>query len=168
MRKGRQIQSNKARPYFLSPNTAELRWTNETLTYFLATGELTGDQFSMIDERAKKGEAVPLHVHREDPESFYVLEGEIVFFIDGKPGVRAGAGTFAHIPGGITHGFKVVSDTARYLILTTPRHGEFYRAISHPSQTGGQPATEPVGEAQIMEACEKYGVELIGPLPESD
>ena len=36
-------------------------------------------------------------------------------------------------------GFRVESETARYLILTTPRHGEFYRAITLPSSR--RPAT---------------------------
>jgi quercetin dioxygenase-like cupin family protein len=154
-------------PYVSLPGTSELRWMGETFTYFLATGHQTGGAFSMIDERAKRGEAIPLHRHREDPESFYVLEGEIMLFINNEPGVRAGAGTFAHIPGGTVHGFRVESDTARYLILTTPRHGEFYRAISHPSRPGGLPAVAPVDGSQVMQACEQYGVELIGALPES-
>lgn len=118
----------------------------------------------MVSVKPAAGHSSPA-VHREDPESFYVLEGEILLFIDCKPGIRAGAGTFAHIPGGTVHGFKVVSETARYLILTTPRHGEFYRAISHPSRPGGLPAVEKIDESEIMEACGEYGVELIGPLP---
>lgn len=154
-------------PYVLLPGAGELRWTNDTSTFFLATGKLTDGLFSMIDERAKKGEAVPLHIHPEDPESFYVLEGEIAFYIDNKSPTIGGAGTFVHVPGGTVHGFKVVSETARYLIFTTPRHGEFYGAISHPSRPGGLPATEAVDEAQIMEACAKYGVEFVGPLPDA-
>ena len=43
--------------------------------------------------------------------------------------MRAPAGTFAHLPGGTVHGFRIESETARYLIRTTPRHGRFYRAI---------------------------------------
>ena len=49
----------------------------ETSTYFLATGEQTGGAFCLVDEHASRGESVPLHRHRDDMESFYVLEGEI-------------------------------------------------------------------------------------------
>ncbi len=59
-----------------------------------------------------------------------MLEGEITLYIGDRPGERAGAGSFAHVPGGTVHGFRVESETARYLILTTPRHGRFYRAIT--------------------------------------
>jgi quercetin dioxygenase-like cupin family protein len=54
-------------------------------------------------------------------ESFYVLEGEVTLYIGDEPGVLAPAGSFAHIPGGAVHGFRVESESARYLILTTPR-----------------------------------------------
>jgi quercetin dioxygenase-like cupin family protein len=77
--------------YVLAPGAAELRWMGETSTYFLATGEQTGEGFALVDERAMRGESVPLHVHRDDVESFYVLEGEITFYLDDGPGACAGA-----------------------------------------------------------------------------
>ncbi len=67
-------------------------------------------------------------------ESFYVLEGEITLHLGEQSGVRAPAGCFAHVPGGTIHGFRVKSGKARYLILTTPRHGR-YGAITLASAT---------------------------------
>ena len=148
------------------PGAAELRWLGETFTYFLATGEQTEGEFALVDEQAKRGESVPLHVHRDDVESFYVIEGEITFYLGDQPGVRAGPGSFVHIPGGTTHGFRIESETARYLILTTPRHGDFYRAVTLPSRPGGLPPLESVEGAQIKKAAQEYGIEFIGPLPE--
>ena len=98
-------------------------------------------------------------------ESFYVLEGEITFYIGEEQGLRGCGGAFAHIPGGTVHGFRIESETARYLILTTPRHGEFYRAITLPARPGGLPPLESVDGTQIEKACEEYGVEFVGPLP---
>jgi quercetin dioxygenase-like cupin family protein len=137
-----------------------------TSTSFLATGEQTGGAFALVDERATRGERVPLHRHPDDVESFYVLEGEITIYIEDEPGVRAGAGAFAHLPGGTVHGFRVESDEARYLILTTPRHGEFYRAITLPSRAGGLPPLESIEGSQIKQAGKDYGIEFVGPLPE--
>jgi quercetin dioxygenase-like cupin family protein len=135
----------------------------ETLTYFLATGEQTGGAFALVDEQAKRGDSVPLHLHRDDMESFYVLEGELTLFIgEDAPRVRADratAGSFAHIPGGTVHGFRVESETARYLIFTTPRHGQFYGAITRPSQG-------PIAGSQVRAAAQAYGVEFVGPLPD--
>lgn len=154
--------------YLHQPGASELRWMGETSTYFLATGEQTEETFALVDERAKRGVSVPLHLHRDDMESFYVLEGEITIYIGDQPGVRAGAGSFAHVPGGTVHGFRIESETARYLILTTPRHGRFYRAITLSSQPEGLPPAESVDGSQIGQACEEYGVEFVGPLPDED
>ena len=151
--------------YLHQPGASELRWMGDTSTYFLATGEQTGETFTLVDEQAKRGESVPLHRHRDDMESFYVIEGEITLYIGDEPGVRANAGTFAHIPGGTVHGFRIESETARYLILTTPRHGRFYRAVTLASQPGGLPPLESIAGAQIEKACEDYGIEFVGPLP---
>jgi quercetin dioxygenase-like cupin family protein len=152
--------------YVHEPGEAELRWMGETSTYFLATGERTGGAFALVDERAKRGESVPLHLHRDDMESFYVLDGAITFYLGDQAGVRAGAGSFVHVPGGTVHGFRIESETARYLILTTPRHGDFYRAITLPSREGGLPPLEAIDGSQIGEAAREYGIEFVAPLPE--
>jgi quercetin dioxygenase-like cupin family protein len=152
--------------YIVQPGQAELRWMGETSTYFLAAGDETGGAFCLVDERAVRGESVPLHRHSDDMESFYVLEGELTLYLDDQPGLRAPAGTFAHVPGGAVHGFRVESETARYLLLTTPRHGEFYRAISLASRPGGEPPEESVEGSQIERACRDYGIEFIGTLPD--
>jgi len=46
------------------------------------------------------------------------------------------------------------------LILTTPRHGQFYRAITVPA---GGPSV--VAGSTIKAACGEFGVEFVGPLP---
>ena len=153
-------------PYLYQPGESELRWMGKTSTHFLATGDQTGGVFSLVDEQATRGESVPLHRHRDDMESFYVLEGELTLYVGDQPGVRAAAGSFAHIPGGTVHGFRIESETARYLILTTPRHGEFYRAITLASRPGGLPPLEAVEGSRIKQASMEYGIEFVGPLPD--
>ena len=145
--------------YVYKPGESELRWMGETATHFLATGALTGGTFALVDERAKRGVSVPLHKHDQDMESFYVLEGEISFFFGNQSALRAAAGTFAHIPGGTIHGFRIESETARYLIMTPPRHAEFYRAITSPVPLAS------IDDAVIGKACQDYGIDFVGPLP---
>lgn len=153
-------------PYVYRPGQGELRWMGATSTYFLATGDSTADQFALVDERGSRGDRVPLHRHEEDHESIYVVEGELTIFVGEQPGVLAIAGAFAHIPSGAVHGFRVESQTARYLLLTTPRHGEFYRAITLPSEAGGLPPAESIEGSQIGRAAREYGIEFVGPLPD--
>ena len=73
--------------YLQQPRTAELRWMGDTSTYFLAAGEQTGEAFALVEERALRGESVPLHLHGDDAESLYVLEGELMLYIGDQPGV---------------------------------------------------------------------------------
>jgi mannose-6-phosphate isomerase-like protein (cupin superfamily) len=54
-------------------------------------------------------EGVDLHRHADHVDSFYVLEGEAEFTMDGET-VRAGPGTFVAAPVGVEHGFRVVGD----------------------------------------------------------
>lgn len=138
----------------------------ETCTRFLATGKATNGQFCLVHETANHGEAVPLHRHSEDVESFYVLDGELTFYIDNQPGISAHAGMFLHIPAGTIHGFRIASDTARYLILTTARHGEFYRAISVPAGADGLPDSYDVDWDRVIATAEDFGIELVGDLPD--
>jgi len=163
--RGRRRSVHPTGAYVQQSGEGELRWMGETSAYFLADGERTGGTFALVDERANRGMSVPLHLHRDDMESFYVIEGEITFFLGDQPGIRATAGSFAHVPGGTVHGFRIESETARYLILTTPRHGQFYRAIMSLSRPGGLPPLESLSGSQIHEAAQEYGIEFVGPLP---
>ena len=151
--------SHTAEAYIYQAGEGEVRWMGETSTFFLATGALTGGAFALVEERAIQGETVPLHKHGDDIESFYVLDGEISFYLGEQPGRRATAGTFVHIPQGTIHGFRIESEVARYLILTTPHHAEFYRAISLPLTRAV------ITDAVIEQACREYGIEFVGPLP---
>jgi quercetin dioxygenase-like cupin family protein len=140
------------------PGESERRWLGEFFADFLASGDETGGAFALLDERGRRGQSVQLHRHDEDWESFYVVEGELTLFV-GEERVLAGPGTFAHAPAGTVHGFRVESESARYLLLTTARHGEFYRAI-----TGAE--GDEIESVQIRQACVDYGVESVGPLPD--
>jgi quercetin dioxygenase-like cupin family protein len=152
--------------FVASAADSEVRWMGQTRTHFLATGESTSGEFCLVEETAKWGDSVPLHRHADDVESFYVLEGTIRFFLGEQSGTDATSGTFVHVPAGAVHGFRITSDTARYLILTTPRHGEFYRAITIPAGPDGLPASHDIDWDKIIATAQDFGIEMIGDLPE--
>src|SRR5881392_2252811 len=51
------------------------------------------------------GRELEAHVHREEDDSFYILEGEMTFVVDDET-VLAPPGTFVLIPPGVEHGFR--------------------------------------------------------------
>jgi len=58
---------------------------------------------SIIDFAA--GRELEPHVHADEDDSFYILEGELTFVLGGEE-VIAPAGTFVLVPPGVEHGFR--------------------------------------------------------------
>lgn len=62
-----------------------------------------------------------LHVHHEDDEAWYVVEGRLGFRL-GDEEVEAGPGASVLAPRGTPHSFWNAADgPARYVLVTTPR-----------------------------------------------
>jgi len=73
------------------------------------------------------GRELEAHVHKEEDDSFYIVEGEMTFTIEGEY-VAAPPGTFVLVPPGVEHGFRNDGDTpVRMLNIHAP--GGFDRRI---------------------------------------
>lgn len=117
-------------------------WFLGTLAKLKLTGEQTGGRFALWEGVLPHGAAPPLHSHPQD-ETFVVLEGRVTTWVadDGLGGwveryPRACvAGDVVFAAGGVPHSFRVESDTARMLFLSTPAGIEDYvRALAEPAQ----------------------------------
>jgi quercetin dioxygenase-like cupin family protein len=146
---------------------AEPLWFLGTLVRVLLDGAMTGGRFAAIDVTLPRGAAPPIHSHPQD-ETFYVLEGEVTMWVDdqARP-CRTGAIAFA--PGGSPHGWRVESDSARMLILSTPAGIEdYFRALAEPAQWPWlQPPSDGprVAPERIEQVERDFGVVRHGPLP---
>ena len=153
-------------PSVLGPEDGEAFWgIDGSLWTMKADTAQTHGQFSLLEEVAPRGDGTPLHVHGEDDEAFYILEGTLTFRLGDDPPRQVAAGGFVHIPGGTVHAFKVDSESARYLIITTPQHERFYRAISERASTRSLPPPRPLDMDKVEAACAEHGVEILGPPP---
>jgi mannose-6-phosphate isomerase-like protein (cupin superfamily) len=52
-----------------------------------------------------EGRVLEAHVHAEEDDAFYILEGEMTFSFGDDEAV-AGPGTFVLVPPGVSHGFR--------------------------------------------------------------
>src|SRR5262245_44411303 len=87
---------------------------------FLVVGEETGGRYALWEARVPPGGGPPPHVHSREQEGFYVLEGELAFYAEGRR-LTAGPGTFLNLPPGVGHHFKNESAApARVLIQVAP------------------------------------------------
>jgi mannose-6-phosphate isomerase-like protein (cupin superfamily) len=107
----------------------------------------------LVEFRYAAGESGPEpHVHRRHSDSFYVLEGELVFEV-GDERVVLGAGGFALVPPGVVHTFRNEGPAlARFLNAHAPGCGfaDHLRGKDvdfdtyDPPADGGRPASEAV------------------------
>lgn len=153
------------RPVVHGPEEAPaLFWSPELLRRELATGEQTAGRFSFTEATVDAGYASPFHVHHDDDEAIYVLDGTIDLHL-GDDVHEGPAGAWFFMPRAIPHGYVVREDgPARMLILTAPAGFErFFHEYGQPVDAG--PPTAPAisreeGE-RILRA--EYGIEFLPP-----
>jgi len=141
-------------------------WYSGALMTFLATGEDTHGQFALIEAVGRRGNVPPPHIHHREDEIFYVLEGEIVFWV-GDRTIKGTPGTMIFLPRDVRHSFTIESEQYRMLILVTPAGFEaWFREFGVPALAMTlPPANEPAyGEVQrMLEAAPRYGLEFVLP-----
>jgi quercetin dioxygenase-like cupin family protein len=151
----------------VSAPTAEPLWFLGTLVRPKLTGEQTGGRFALWEALLPRGAAPPLHSHPQD-ETFYVLEGELTVWLvrrelaDDRRWVetcarRCGAGACVLAPAGAPHTFRVESDTARILFLSTPAGIEEY--VHELAESARWPWLPAPSEAQRVPAERLQAVE---------
>ncbi|MDQ6603008.1 MAG: cupin domain-containing protein [Chloroflexota bacterium] len=150
----------------LAPGAGQSVWFMGTLMTVKVGAAQTGGAYMVGEWLLPPGFGPPPHIHHDDDETLYILEGELSGFC-GEQVWRGGAGTFVLLPRGLPHGFRVEGATpARVLQLGNGSGFErFIAEAGAPAQTLTLPP--PPGEAEIarmLAAAPKYAIEVL-PLP---
>ncbi|MEA2431335.1 MAG: hypothetical protein QOF65_116 [Thermoleophilaceae bacterium] len=148
----------------VAANEGEAIWFNGALVTVKVPGEWSDDAFSLVEVTSTEGRATGLHT---DPshETFYVLEGELLFHVDGDE-QAAGPGDTVAVRQGVPHAFMVVSETARFLVQNTPgTHDRFFRDGGVPANERDLSAAPPPDLERTMASAERHGVRFLGPPP---
>jgi hypothetical protein len=109
-----------------------------------------------------------MHVHAREDETWFVIEGEVLFQ-RGHERITVPAGSAILLPRGIPHGFAVQSPVARILHAYTPAGIEHaFRAVSVPAPSRELPPPpagppSPEQQAAIEKAYADRGVTFVGP-----
>jgi mannose-6-phosphate isomerase-like protein (cupin superfamily) len=93
-----------ARPIVVPPGRGHRIGNVEFLARSADTPRFT---FAMIEIVA--GRELEAHVHDDEDDAFYILEGEMIF-VFGDRSVAAPPGTFVLVPPGVEHGFRNEGD----------------------------------------------------------
>ena len=113
----------------------ERLWFLGTLAIIRVPGDATDGRLAVIEFLFPRNASPPLHTHPQD-ESYIVLDGRLTVQA-GTDRFELTAGRMAVIPMGVPHSFRVDSDTARVLVLSTPA------GIERFVRDGSVPATSP-------------------------
>jgi quercetin dioxygenase-like cupin family protein len=113
----------------------ERLWFVGTLATIRVPGEAVDDRYALIEFLFPQYASPPRHTHPQD-ESYIVLEGRVTV-LAGERRFELEPGGTAAVPMGVVHTFRVDSETARVLVLSTPAGLERF------VRDGGVPATAP-------------------------
>jgi quercetin dioxygenase-like cupin family protein len=149
------------------PDATEYLWFLETLVRVRVSHRDNGDQISVWEHAARRGDSPPLHVHLNEDEIFHTLEGEFRFQI-GTEERNGHAGDTVLAPKGVRHTYRVESESGRWLTVTT--HGQFEEFVRAMARNAGAKQLPPVAGPPSPEAvaaltaiAKKFGIEIVGP-----
>ncbi|WP_242112962.1 cupin domain-containing protein [Luteimonas aquatica] len=124
-----------------------------------ACGDDTGGRFDFLVGEVAYRSGPPLHRHRVEEDSFYVLEG-ILTVQSGERVFEVGPGEFVTFLPGTAHTFDNLrpdQPPVRVINLMTP--GGYDRVLVVFSEAG----TQALDEATARSLEERFGVEIVGP-----
>jgi mannose-6-phosphate isomerase-like protein (cupin superfamily) len=137
------------------------RWFFGMLAEVKASAADTGGRYTLLEITAPPGLETPLHVHYNEDEGFYVLEGSVTVRV-GDETVELTAGRHAFGPRDVPHKFTVGPDGARMIWVLTPGGFEnFVDEVSVPAETPTVPPPTVVPPADAAEIVLRHGNELL-------
>jgi quercetin dioxygenase-like cupin family protein len=124
----------------------------------------TDGSLMVFEDQVVRGKTTPLHLHPNLEEVIYVIEGEILAYLDGEERLVGAGGTLV-VPRSLPHALLVTSETGRLLCAVVPGDGEaFFRDASDPvaSESDLRP---PDFERLAAVAARSDSIQILGPPP---
>jgi len=142
----------------------EPTWFFNALMTTVASSAETAGAYSLTEHLVTAASNPPMHVQVEEDEAFYILEGEIEFEVDGVV-ARATPGTFAFVARGAAHTFRVLTDTARMLVICsgkpTDNLEDFFLGMGEPATERVLPAPGAPDLERLAVLTAQTGIELV-------
>lgn len=156
----------KSAATYLSPGQGALFSVAGDLYRILMTAGDTGGAYGLFEFLVAPGGGPPPHVHHREDELFYILEGELAIYVEGRR-IAAPAGTCLNAVRDIPHYFRnETNKPARALAQVTP--GGFEKMLveaGRPVEAWDFLSVTPEDIALILEHAPKYGVDILPPSP---
>jgi mannose-6-phosphate isomerase-like protein (cupin superfamily) len=156
----------KAREERTAARPRRAYWLLGSLAIVHLRGEETDGRFSLVEWLTRSGGMTPLHIHRDDSQTVYVLEGEVTFNLPGVTRV-CGPGELVYTPAGTPQTERVTSAIpARMLDVNAPSGfdgfveaaGDRADALALPPPSAEQPDFE-----RLVALAAEHGIEVLAP-----
>jgi mannose-6-phosphate isomerase-like protein (cupin superfamily) len=164
------LEISGSRTFAHALGEGEALWWVGMLATIKATAEQTGGHYTLVEVLAPDGYGSVWHVHHGEDEGFYILEGEMTFYV-GDQIIKARPGSFLFGPEQVPHAFTVDSGPARLLFVLSPagfedlvrEMGEPARELTIPPQPEAPPDEAEMQRLAAIAA--RHGNEILGPPP---
>ncbi|PRS07318.1 quercetin 2,3-dioxygenase [Bacillus halotolerans] len=143
-------------PYLRRSGEGERYLFGRQVATVMANGKSTGDLFEIVLLSGGKGDAFPLHIHKNTHEGLLVLDGKLELTLDGEHHLLA-AGDYANIPAGTPHSYRMQSHRTRLVSYTMKGNvAHMYSVLGTPYDHAEHPphASEEVSKERFSKAAE--------------
>ena len=151
-----------AKTYQLLAGTglSDVWWKTGRLTIKASRAE-TGGSLAQFETNDPPGTATPLHIHHNEDETFYVLEGEVSLLVDGERNDLSAASAYVPARRRTPMSFARNAPDAHH---PRPAGLEEVSSRSGPRRRH-QPARKVQTDRRVVRRFGAYGCEVVGPPP---
>ncbi len=153
--------------FFRATDTGTILLGPGDIYTLLAAAAETGGDYIALEALVPPDGGPPLHIHHDQVETFYILEGEMEITVGGQTH-QAKAGDFVHVSRGTPHRFFNRSRATTKMVFTFVPAGdieEFFRE-SFKETTDRHAPTEPLTDAfiqRMLESADRHDIEILPP-----
>ena len=139
------------------PGAGHVLTARGSVMAFKAVAAQTGGDFSLMERTLPAGgRTPPAHRHTNCSEAFFVLDGEITFWVEGEP-VTGKPGDFLLVPRGRAHTFgNSAVQPARLLVLHAPAADAYFEKLHELWSGDRTPARE-----EELDLMRQHGMEPV-------
>ncbi|WP_244189708.1 cupin domain-containing protein [Streptomyces incarnatus] len=150
-------------PYLAQPDQQQtLEWLHGGLFTILLDSQATEGQLTIGRFDVPKDEAPPFHMHTREDEVFLLLKGEALVWV-GDERHELSEGGIVYLPRNLPHSYRITSERADLLLMTTP--GGIEEMFRHAGRdiTTPRPEGFEITKERLTEAAALRGNVLLGP-----
>jgi quercetin dioxygenase-like cupin family protein len=149
--------------YLAQPDQQQtLEWLDGGTFSVLLDAAATDGQLTVGRFRVPKDEAPPFHMHTREDEVFLLIKGTALAW-SGDREYELSEGGIVFLPKNVPHGYRITSDEADLLMITTPSGIEGMFRMAGRDITTPRPDGFTISTELLAQAAGTHGQVVLGP-----